>query len=196
MKKSTLTIIIVVAVIAIVALWMASGYNGMVAVQEEATTKWANVESNYQRRADLIPNLVSTVKGYAAHESETLEAVVEARSKASSITVDPTDITPEQFAEYQRAQAEVGGALNRLMAVAESYPDLKANQNFLDLQQQLESTENRINASRREYNEAVQMYNTSVRRFPNNILAGLFGFDRMNKFEADESAKQAPKVEF
>lgn len=196
MKKSILGIIIAVAVIAILVLWMAGGYNKMVAADEQVSTKWSNVESQYQRRADLIPNLVSTVKGYAAHESETLEAVVEARTKAQSITIDPANMTPEQFAEYQKAQNEVGGALSRLIAVAESYPDLKANQNFLDLQQQLESTENRIQVSRREFNESVEVYNKSVRSFPNNILAGMFGFERKSKFEAEAGAENAPKVEF
>ncbi len=196
MKKSILGIIIAVAVIAILVLWMAGGYNKMVAADEQVSTKWSNVESQYQRRADLIPNLVSTVKGYAAHESETLEAVVEARAKAQSITIDPANMTPEQFAEYQKAQNEVGGALSRLIAVAESYPDLKANQNFLDLQQQLESTENRIQVSRREFNESVEVYNKSVRSFPNNILAGMFGFERKSKFEAEAGAENAPKVEF
>jgi len=196
MKKSTLSLIIVIAVIALAALWLASGYNKMVSAQEEVTTRWSNVESQYQRRADLIPNLVNTVKGYAAHESSTLEAVIAARNNASNIQIDPSNMTPEQFAEYQKAQNEVGGALGRLLAVAENYPDLKANQNFLELQEQLEGTENRIQYARREYNEGVQAYNTMVRRFPNNIIAGLFGFDRMTKFEAAEGADQAPTVEF
>lgn len=196
MKKSTLSLIIVLAVIVLAVLWLASGYNKMVAAQEEVTTLWSNVESQYQRRADLIPNLVNTVKGYAQHESSTLEAVIAARNNASSFKIDPANITPEQFAEYQKAQNEVGGALGRLLAVAENYPDLKANQNFLELQEQLEGTENRIQYARREYNEGVQVYNTMVRRFPNNIIAGLFGFDKMDKFEAAEGAEKAPTVEF
>ena len=196
MKKSTLTIIIVVAVIALVALWMALSYNKMVSTEEAVTTSWANVESQYQRRADLIPNLVNTVKGYAAHESETLQAVVDARSKATSIQIDPTNMTPEQFAEYQKAQNEVGSALGRLIAVAENYPDLKANQNFLELQQQLEGTENRIQYARSEYNKAVQAYNTLIRKFPTNLLSSMFGFERMEKFEAAEGAENAPTVEF
>lgn len=196
MKKSVLIIVIFVAVIVLAALWLASGYNNMVAAQEEVTTRWSNVESQYQRRADLIPNLVNTVKGYAEHESTTLEAVVAARNNASSIKIDPSDMTPEQFAEYQKAQNEVGSAIGRLLAIAESYPDLKANQNFLELQEQLEGTENRIQYARREYNEGVQVYNTMVRRFPNNIIANLFGFDKMSKFEAAEGADVAPTVQF
>lgn len=196
MKKSVLTIVIFVAVIAIAILWLASGYNNMVSAQEEVTTRWSNVESQYQRRADLIPNLVNTVKGYAEHESTTLEAVVAARNTASSIKIDPSKMTPEQFAEYQKAQNEVGGAIGRLLAVAESYPDLKANQNFLELQEQLEGTENRIQYARREYNEGVQVYNTMVRRFPNNIIANIFGFDKMSKFGAAEGADVAPSVQF
>ena len=196
MKKSVLTIVIFVAVIAIAILWLASGYNNMVSAQEEVTTRWSNVESQYQRRADLIPNLVNTVKGYAEHESSTLEAVVAARNNASSIKIDPSEMTPEQFAEYQKAQNEVGGAIGRLLAVAESYPDLKANRNFLELQEQLEGTENRIQYARREYNEGVQVYNTMVRRFPNNIIANIFGFDKMSKFGAAEGADVAPTVQF
>lgn len=196
MSKKVLGIIIAVAAIAILVLWMASGYNKLVAADEAVSTKWSNVESQYQRRADLIPNLVATVKGYAAHESETLEAVVAARTKAQSITIDAENMTPEEFAEYQKAQNEVGGALSRLIAVAESYPDLKANQNFLDLQEQLESTENRIQVSRREFNESVEVYNKSVRSFPDNIWASIYGFERKVKFEAEAGAENAPKVEF
>lgn len=196
MKKNTLILIIVLAVVAIIAIWTVSAYNSMVTVQETATTAWANVESNYQRRMDLVPNLVSTVKGYAAHESETLQAVVDARSKATSTTIDPTNVTAEQMAEFQRQQNEIGSGIGRLLAVVENYPDLKASQNFLRLQSQLEGTENRIQVSRREYNTAVQDYNVRIRRFPSNIVASLFGFDRMIKFEADEAAATAPKVEF
>lgn len=196
MKKNTLILIIVIGVIAVIAFWMMNAYNSMVALQEEVTTKWSNVESQYQRRADLIPNLVATVKGYAAHESETLEGVVSARAKATSITIDPSNCTPEQLAEYQKAQGELGSALGRLMAISENYPDLKANTNFLELQEQLEGTENRIQVSRREYNETVQVYNTKIRQFPSNIIASMFSFSLMNKFEADQEAKNAPKVEF
>ena len=193
MKKSTW---IIIAVVAVIVIWVISAYNGMVQLDESVNTAWSQVENQYQRRADLIPNLVNTVKGYAEHESTTLEAVVAARNTASSIKIDPSKMTPEQFAEYQKAQNEVGGAIGRLLAVAESYPDLKANQNFLELQEQLEGTENRIQYARREYNEGVQVYNTMVRRFPNNIIANIFGFDKMSKFGAAEGADVAPTVEF
>lgn len=196
MKKSVLVIVLIVAVIVIAALGLASAYNKMVSAQEEVTTRWANVESQYQRRADLIPNLVSTVKGYAEHESTTLEAVIAARNNVFAMQIDPSNMTAEQFAEYQKAQNEVGGAIGRLLAVAENYPDLKANQNFLDLQEQLEGTENRIQYARREYNTGVQLYNTMVRRFPNNIVAALFNFEPMSKFGAAEGAEVAPTVEF
>lgn len=197
MNKKTLTLIIVVALIGIIAIWMVSAYNTLVTVQEQATTAWANVETGYQRRMDLIPNLVNTVKGYAAHESETLESVVEARAKATSApSIDPTQMTEEQMAAYQHQQSQIGDGIGRLLAVVESYPDLKASTNFLALQSQLEGTENRINVARREYNEAVQAYNAKVRHFPGNIVASLFGFDRMIKFQADEGAQNAPKVEF
>ncbi len=168
----------------------------MVNKQEKATTSWADVEAAYQRRADLIPSLVETVKGYAKHESSTFEAVVEARAKATQIKVDAEDLTPETLQRIQSAQGELSSALGRLMAVAENYPELKANQNFSDLQVQLEGTENRINEARRKFNESVQNYNISVRRFPNNIFANMFGFEKMNKFEADANASSAPKVSF
>jgi LemA protein len=168
----------------------------MVGVQEQATTALANVQSTYQRRADLIPNLVETVKGYAAHEKQTLEDVVAARSKATSITLDPANMTPEKLKEFQQAQGELGSALGRLIAIQENYPDLKANENFKDLQVQLEGTENRINEARNKYNQAVQTYNVEIRSFPKNIFAGLFGFDKMNKFEAEAGAEKAPQVKF
>ena len=196
MKKSLITII----VIAVVALglfgWASGAYNSMVDVQEKATTALANVQSTYQRRADLIPNLVETVKGYAAHEKETFESVVNARAKATSINLDATDLTPEKLQEFQAAQSELSGALGRLIAVGESYPDLKANENFRDLQVQLEGTENRINEARNKYNAAVQDYNVVIRRFPKNLLAGIFGFDKMTKFEAEAGAEKAPEVKF
>jgi LemA protein len=154
------------------------------------------VQSAYQRRADLIPNLVETVKGYAKHEQETFENVVEARAKATQISVDPTNLTPEKLQEFQAAQGELTSALGRLIAVGEAYPDLKANENFKDLQVQLEGTENRINEARNSFNDAVQKYNTGIRSFPNNIFAGLFGFSRMDKFEADAAAQKAPEVKF
>lgn len=194
MNKKTLFIIL--GIVAVVVVWAVGGYNGLVTRQEKVNEAWANVETVYQRRADLIPNLVSTVKGYAAHEQETLQSVTEARAKATAMTIDPSTATPEELASWQRAQQEVSSALGRLLAISESYPDLKANQNFLELQQQLEGTENRISTERRKYNEMVRGYNASIRRFPKNILAGLFGFDKMTMFEAQEGAEVAPEVVF
>lgn len=196
MKKGTVILISVVALVAIVALWAMSAYNKLVVADESVTTEWANVESQYQRRADLIPNLVSTVKGYAAHEQETLEAVVSARAKATQMTVDAKDLTPEKLQEYQAAQGEVGAALGRLLMITENYPDLKANQNFMALQEQLEGTENRIQVARQKFNLTAKTYNTSIRRFPTNILAGMFGFESKAYFEAEAGADKAPKVEF
>ena len=190
------TLIGVIAAVVVIALWASSAYNGMVKEQEKATTALANVQSTYQRRADLIPNLVETVKGYAAHEKQTLEDVVAARSKATSITLDPSNMTPEKLKEFQQAQGELGSALGRLIAIQENYPDLKANENFRDLQVQLEGTENRINEARNTYNAAVQQYNVVIRSFPKNMLAGMFGFDKMDKFEAEAGAEKAPKVAF
>ncbi len=195
MKLSKGTIGIIAAVV-VIAMWAASAYNKMVGEQENATTALANVQSAYQRRADLIPNLVETVKGYAEHEKGTFEAVVNARAKATQITLDPTNLTPEKLQEFQKAQGELGSALGRLIAVQENYPDLKANENFKDLQVQLEGTENRINEARNKFNAVVQQYNVVIRSFPKNILAGIFGFDKMAKFEADADAQSAPKVKF
>ncbi len=195
MKLSKGTIGIIAAIV-IICAWAASAYNGMVGVQESATTAMANVQSAYQRRADLIPNLVETVKGYAAHERGTLEDVVAARSKATSINIDPENMTPEKLKEYQQAQGELSTALGRLIAIQENYPDLKANENFRDLQVQLEGTENRINEARNKYNTAVQDYNVKIRRFPNSLLSGIFGFDKMTKFEAEAGAQKAPEVKF
>ncbi len=195
MKISKGTIGIIAAVV-IIGAWAASAYNSMVGEQEKATTALANVQSAYQRRADLIPNLVEVVKGYAAHEKGTFEAVVNARAKATQITLDPTNLTPEKLKEYQQAQGELGSALGRLIAVQENYPDLKANENFKDLQVQLEGTENRINEARNTFNKVVQEYNVVIRSFPKNLLAGIFGFNKMDKFEADADAQKAPKVSF
>ncbi len=194
--KMNKTLIGVIAAVVVIALWASSAYNGMVKEQEKATTALANVQSTYQRRADLIPNLVETVKGYAAHEKQTLEDVVAARSKATSITLDPSNMTPEKLKEFQQAQGELGSALGRLIAIQENYPDLKANENFRDLQVQLEGTENRINEARNTYNAAVQQYNVVIRSFPKNMLAGMFGFDKMDKFEAEAGAEKAPQVKF
>ena len=193
MKKSTIIIIVVVALLAI---WGVSGYNGLVTMDENVSGQWSNVETQYQRRADLIPNLVNTVKGYASHEKETLEGVVEARSKATQMTVDANDLTPEKLAEYQKAQGAVTSALGKLLAITENYPDLKANQNFLELQSQLEGTENRISVARQRFNQAASAYNAYILKFPSNLIAGMFGFDRATLFQADESAQAAPKVEF
>lgn len=196
MKKKNITLISIIAVVAILILWMVSGYNKLVSSDENVAKAWANVESQYQRRADLIPNLVNTVKGYTQHESQTLLDVVNARAKATSIQIDPTNITPEQLQEFQQAQNQVGSALGRLIAVAESYPDLKANENFRDLQVQLEGTENRIQKSRAEYNGAVQLYNVRVRKFPTNILASMFGFEKKSPFQSDPGSEKAPSVTF
>lgn len=196
MKKSTITLFVIGAIVILLAGWVTIQYNGMVANDEAVTTAWAGVESQYQRRSDLIPNLVNTVKGYAAHEKETLEGVVEARAKATQVTVNADNLTPERFAQFQKAQGELSAALGRLMRITENYPQLRANENFSELQAQLEGTENRINESRLRFNEAVQEYNLSIRRFPGNIFAGLFGFEKRDKFEAADGAEQAPKVEF
>ncbi len=192
-KKST---IIVIAIVAVVAIWAVSAYNGLVNLDEGVANKWGDVETQYQRRADLIPNLVNTVKGYAAHEQETLESVVVARSQATQIKVDPENLTPEKLAEFQKAQGEVTSALGKLLAITENYPDLKANQNFLELQAQLEGTENRINVARVNFNDATKKYNTAIRRFPKNILAGMFGFEKRSYFEAQDGAETAPQVQF
>jgi LemA protein len=193
MKKST---IITLAVIAVLVIWAISAYNGLVSMEENVDGVWSNVETQYQRRADLIPNLVSTVKGYASHEKETLESVVSARSKATQITVDADGLTEEKLQEYQKAQGEVSSALGKLLAITENYPDLKANQNFLEFQAQLEGTENRINVARTNFNNAAKEYNTAIRRFPKSIFAAIFGFDKKPYFAASEGADQAPKVEF
>ena len=193
MSKNTM---IIGAVVAVLVLWAISAYNGMVKVEEDATTAWAKVQSAYQRRADLIPNLVEVVKGYASHEKETLEGVINARAKATQITVDPNNLTPEKLQEFQAAQGELSQALGRLMVVKEQYPELKANENFKDLQLQLEGTENRINEERNKFNDAAQTYNVKIRKFPNSLLAGIFGFDKMAKFEADAEAQKAPDVKF
>ena len=186
--------LIVLIILALAALWGVKSYNGLVQKDEAVQSAWGQVENTYQRRADLIPNLVATVKGYAEHERETLDAVVNARAKATQTTVK--DLSEASVAEFQRAQSQLSGALSRLIAVVENYPDLKANANFMDLQAQLEGTENRINEARRQFNEVAQGYNTAVRSFPANIIASLFHFDKKGYFSADEGAAQAPKVEF
>ena len=195
-KPKNLGWLIAGAVVLFIVVWGVSGYNGMVSQDEAVNNKWANVETQYQRRSDLIPNLVSTVKGYAKHESETLEAVMAARSQATQVKIDPSNCTPQQLAQYQKAQGDVTTALSKLLAITENYPDLKANQNFLELQSQLEGTENRINVARKDFNDAAKEYNVAIRRFPKSILAGMFGFEKKNYFEAEAGAEKAPKVEF
>ena len=185
-----------IGVVAVVAIFFYATYNGFVNREEGLKSAWSNVETQYQRRADLIPNLVNTVKGYAAHETQTLNEVTEARARATSINLSADDLTPERLAQFQRAQAEVRSALGRLIAVSESYPDLKANQNFLELQAQLEGTENRIAVARKDFNAAAQQYNVSVRRFPANLVARMFGFGQKPYFESAEGAAAAPQVTF
>ena len=194
--KKNLGWIIPVAIVVVIVLWAIGGYNGMVKMDEQVQNKWANVETQYQRRADLIPNLVSTVKGYAKHEQQTLEDVVKARSEATQVKVDAENLTPEKLAAFQKAQSGVSSALGRLLAVAENYPDLKANQNFLELQSQLEGTENRITVARKDFNDTAKPYNQAIRQFPKNILAGMFGFEKKSYFEAEAGSEKAPKVEF
>jgi len=195
MKKS-FGWIVIIGLLAILGLWVMNTYNRLVEQEEIVEASWSQVENQYQRRADLVPNLVATVKGYATHEQETLVQAMEARAKATQITIDPANATPEQLAAYQAAQGELSQALGRLMAVAENYPELKANENFLNLQSQLEGTENRCTIARQQFNEDARNFNTIVRRFPGNIVAMLFGFEKKPYFEADEEAKHAPKVEF
>ena len=177
-------------------VWMVGRYNTMVTLQENVENAWGQVQNQYQRRADLIPNLVATVKGYAKQEMETYTAVQEARSKATQITIDPSHITPEQLVAFQQAQGELSQALGRLLAVAEAYPELHANVDFLKLMDQLEGTENRTTYARELFNTEAQEFNTYIRRFPNNVIASMFGFERKPYFEAEESAQKAPKVEF
>lgn len=194
MKKNVI-IIVVAALVAGLAFWLAGKYNAMVTTEENVTTAWSQVENQYQRRSDLIPNLVATVKGYAEHESQVFENVTEARARATQMTLSE-DATPEQLAAFQAAQGELSQALGRLLALAENYPNLKANENFRDLQAQLEGTENRIAVARNAFNDAAKAYNILIRKFPNNLVAGLFGFGPKAYFEADEGADKAPSVAF
>ncbi len=193
--KRNVIIIVVVALVAGLAFWLAGKYNAMVTAEENVTTAWSQVENQYQRRSDLIPNLVATVKGYAEHESQVFENVTEARARATQMTLSE-DATPEQLAAFQAAQGELSQALGRLLALAENYPNLKANENFRDLQAQLEGTENRIAVARNAFNEAAKAYNILIRKFPNNLVAGLFGFGQKAYFAADEGAEKTPMVEF
>ena len=195
-KKSWIIIAVIVLAVIIMYSSFKGSYNSMVSMDEGVTAQWAQVENVYQRRADLIPNLVSTVKGYADFEKETLQGVIEARSKATSVTIDPSNLNPQSIQQFQAAQDGLSSALSRLMVVVERYPDLKANQNFLELQTQLERTENRIAVERRSFNTSAQGYNTYIRQFPKNLLASMFGFEKKAYFSSDEGAQNAPKVEF
>jgi len=200
MKKGCLLTIIIVAFLGLivlgVVLWGTKVYNNMVTLQEGVTSQWGNVETQYQRRADLIPNFVNTVKGAAAFEQETLTQVIEARAKATQITLDPTNMTAENMQQFQAAQGELSSALSRLMVVVEKYPELRATQNFRDLQVELEGTENRISVERRKFNEVAKIFNTFIRRFPQNFFAGMFGFTARPYFEAMDGAEKAPEVKF
>lgn len=193
MKNKTL--LIVIAIVALLGIWAFSGYNGMVDKQELTTTALSNVQAQYQRRTDMMPQLAKIVKAYAKHEKETFEAVTKARNAATQIHLDADNLTPEKMKEYEMAQNQVTQAFSRLIAVAEAYPELKASENFKALQVQEEGTENRINEARKKYNESVQEYNQTVRHFPNSILAGMFGFDKMTKFEAATGAEKAPDLD-
>ena len=196
MKKKFIPIIIVAAVIVILVAWAVGAYNGLVIKDENCSKQWSKVESQYQRRMDLIPNLVNTVKGYASHEEATLLKVIEARNQASQVKIDAENMTQEQLNSFQQSQENLSSAIRGLNIVVEKYPDLKANQNFLELQSQLEGTENRIAVERQRYSDVVNEYNTSVRRFPNSLFASMFGFDKKPYFEAQTGAENAPKVEF
>lgn len=185
-----------IGALVVLVLWIFSSYNGLVNKEEAVNSQWGTVESQYQRRSDLIPNLVNTVKGYAEFEQETLTRVIEARANATSVKIDPTNLTPESLQQFQQAQSGVSSALSRLLVVVEKYPDLKANQNFLDLQSQLEGTENRIAVERKRFNDVVNVYNSAVRSFPGVVVAKISGFERKGYFEAAEGAEQAPTVDF
>ncbi len=193
MKKSIARLLIIGS---LSSLLSSCGYNSMVTLDEQVSSQWAQVENVYQRRSDLIPNLVNTVKGYADFEKSTLTAVIEARSKATSVTVDPKNLTPENIAKFQEAQSGITSSLSKLLVVVESYPNLKANQNFLELQAQLEGTENRITVERNRFNEVTKEYNTKIRTFPNNLTSGMFGFQKKGYFEAEKGAEKVPTVQF
>lgn len=196
MNKKTISLITIIGIIVISIIWMISKYNGLVKKDEACTQQWSKVESQYQRRLDLIPNLVNTVKGYAEHEQETFTQVIEARNQASQIKIDPNNMSQEAMDKFQQSQQTLKSSLDRLMVVVERYPDLKANQNFLELQSQLEGTENRIAVKRQRFADVVNAYNSTIRRFPTNLIAGMFSFERKAYFESEAGAENAPKVEF
>lgn len=196
MKKSFIIIGVLVLALLVFYGFIKSTYNGFVVAEEGVSKAWADVESTYQRRMDLIPNLVESVKGYASHEKEVFTSVTNARSKVGTLKISSDDLSPEAIRRFQQAQQGLSGALSRLLAVSERYPNLKANANFLDLQSQLEGTENRINVARTRFNDAARVYNTRIRSFPGNVLAGMFGFEKKPYFKADEGASEAPKVKF
>ncbi len=196
MKKTWIILAVVALLLLLAYSSIKNSYNSMVVAEEGVTAQWSQVENVYQRRTDLIPNLVNTVKGYADFEKETLTQVIEARAKATQVTVDPTKLDAQSIQKFQEAQTGLSSALGRLMVVMEKYPDLKANQGFLDLQAQLEGTENRITVERQKFNESAQGYNTLIRKFPKNIFAGMFGFEKKAYFEAEKGAEKAPQVQF
>ena len=196
MNKKTVTWIVILGVVAIAIIWGVGRYNAIITAEENVNTAWSQVENQYQRRADLIPNLVETVKGYAAHESATLEGVIAARAKATQVVIDPTHATAEQIATFQAAQGELSQALGKLLALSESYPDLKASENFKTLMSQLEGTENRITVARNNFNELARQFNTLIRRFPTNIIANMMNAEKRPYFEANEGAEIAPQVQF
>ena len=196
MNKKTVTWIVILGVVAIAIIWGVGRYNAIITAEENVDTAWAQVENQYQRRADLIPNLVETVKGYAAHESATLEGVIAARAKATQVVIDPTHATAEQIATFQAAQGELSQALGKLLALSESYPDLKASENFKTLMSQLEGTENRITVARNNFNELARQFNTLIRRFPTNIIANMMNAEKRPYFEVNEGAEIAPQVQF
>jgi LemA protein len=196
MKKGLIVVIVIVFVVIVIGAWVSRSYNGMVTMQESVTSQWGNVQTAYQRRSDLIPNFVNTVKGAANFEQTTLTQVIEARAKATSVNIDPTKMTAENMQQFQQAQGQLSSALSKLMVVVEQYPELKATQNFRDLQVELEGTENRISVERKKFNDVALVYNTSIRQFPRNMIAGMFSFQNKPYFEADKGAEKAPSVQF
>lgn len=196
MSKKAISLITIIGIIVISIIWVVSKYNGLVKKDEACTQQWSKVESQYQRRLDLIPNLVNTVKGYTEHEQETFTQVIEARNQASQTKIDPNNMSQEAMDKFQQSQQTLKSSLDRLMVVVERYPDLKANQNFLELQSQLEGTENRIAVERQRFADVVNAYNSTIRRFPTNLIAGIFSFERKAYFESEAGAENAPKVEF